>query len=101
MDCPTCNSQMVQGEISFEIGLEDLVIGGRGLSPIVFRSPDGADISVIAPSDANPAYRCESCGHFMIVTDPEYSDTECLVCKTVMPAGTSLCPKCGWTYKDD
>jgi hypothetical protein len=92
---------MIEGEISFEIGLEDLIIGGRALSPIVFRTPDGAALPVIAPSDVKPAYSCESCGYFMIVTDSEYKEVECLACKTIIPAGTSACPKCGWTYKDD
>src|ERR1051325_11619595 len=101
MDCSSCKSPMIPGEISFEATLGDLVTGGQQISPIVFRAEDGAAVPVIYPSDSNPAYRCESCGHFMIVTDPEYTDTQCVVCKTAMPAGTTSCPKCGWTYKGE
>lgn len=95
---------MIQGEISREARnpdlalLEDLVLGAQQVSPLVFRTADGA-VEVVDLSD-NSAFKCGACGNFMIITDPEFTDTECLVCKTAMPAGTSSCPKCGWTYKD-
>jgi hypothetical protein len=97
---------MIQGEISHEAGnvdlalLEDLVLGAGHVSPIVFRAPDGAAELLNLPN-GNPAYRCQACSYVLIITDPDYTDTECLVCKTAMPAGMSSCPKCGWTYKDD
>jgi RNA polymerase subunit RPABC4/transcription elongation factor Spt4 len=97
---------MIRGEISHEAGnadlalLEDLVLGAhRVSSPIVFRAADGGAVEVVNPSGS--AFKCESCGNFVIITDPEYTDIECLVCKTAMPAGTNSCPKCGWTYKTD
>ena len=99
MDCPTCNSPMSEGEISFEVSLAELVVGGSAFSQLVFREPHGKAVVVMNQSDGNAALRCKSCGHFLIITDPEYSDTECVVCKTPMPVGTSSCPACGWTYK--
>ena len=98
---------MIQGEISHEAGnvdlalLEELVLGAyRVSSPIVFRAADGGAVEVVNLS-GNSAFKCESCGKFTIITDPEYTDIECLVCKTAMPAGINSCPKCGWTYKND
>ena len=106
MNCPTCNLPMIQGEISGEAGnpdlalLEDLVLGAQQVSPLVFRAADGGTVEVVDLS-GNSAFKCEACGNFMIITDHEFTDTECLVCKTAMPAGINSCPKCGWTYKND
>jgi hypothetical protein len=33
------------------------------------------------------------------VFEGEDSPVECLSCNSVLPAGTSKCPSCGWTYK--
>jgi len=98
---------MIPGVISREAGdpelalLEGLVLGSYPVSsPIVFRAADGGAAEVVNLS-GNSAFKCGSCGNFMIITDPEFTDTECLVCKAAMPAGMNSCPKCGWTYKDD
>src|SRR5215813_4629476 len=96
---------MIEGEVSLEAGnpdlglLEDLILGAHRVLPIVFRAADGGTLEVMNLSAGNPAFKCGSCGSFMIITDAEYSDTNCVVCKTLMPGGTSSCPKCGWTYK--
>jgi hypothetical protein len=96
---------MIQGAISHEVAnldidlLEALVLGSSSRAePLVFRAPDGTAEIIRLPGD--PAYSCESCNVFLIITDPEYNETECLVCRTVMPAGTASCPKCGWTYRE-
>ena len=26
--------------------------------------------------------------------------TVCLICRTAIPAGSAMCPKCGWSYAD-
>ena len=98
---------MIEGEILSEGTtnpdlslLEDLVLGVGPSSPILFRAA-GAAAEVINICSGNPAYRCESCGHVLINTDPEFTDIECLVCRTAMLAGTTSCPRCGWTYKEE
>ena len=82
--------------------LEDLLLGESRDSPIVFQ-PDEGDAEFLQLSKGNAAFKCESCGRFIIITGPdaEYTDTECLECRTPMPAGITSCPKCGWTYKED
>src|SRR5262245_3397609 len=105
MDCPTCKSAMIQGEILHDAKnvdlalLEDLVLGATRLLPIFFRTPDGAVELMNLPG--NPAYKCEPCSLYLLITNPEYTDVECLVCRTAMPAGTTSCPKCGWTYEEN
>jgi ribosomal protein L40E len=39
------------------------------------------------------------------VSEKDYQDekyrnqpTECIMCKTTIPAGATACPKCGWSY---
>ena len=32
-------------------------------------------------------------------TDPNSLPTECLTCKTTIPAHADTCPSCGWSYK--
>lgn len=100
MDCPTCNSAMIDGEISLEISLADLVLGSAAFSTLVFRAPGTESVTIMNEADSYPAARCAACGYFTIITDPEFTDTHCLVCKSLMPAGTASCPKCGWTYKE-
>ena len=87
---------MIEGEISMEITLTDF---GPGPT-LVFQGANRTAAAVMNPGDSKPAVRCESCGHFMIITDAEYTDTQCVVCKTVIGAGISSCPSCGWTYKE-
>ena len=91
---------MSEGEISMEVPLTDFVLGSGEGSTLVFKGANQIAVAVMNPSDSKPAVRCESCGYFMIITDAEYTDTQCVVCKTVMSAGTSSCPSCGWTYKE-
>jgi len=91
---------MNEGEVSMEIRLPDFVLGSPGGSTLLFADTNQIAVAVMNPSDRKPALRCESCGYFMILTDAEYTDTQCVVCKSVMPAGTSSCPACGWTYKE-
>jgi len=91
---------MRQGEISLEIALSDLLLGSGGLSTLVFQAPGEDAVGIMNLADSNAAFRCESCGNLTIITDSEYIDTECLVCKAVIPAGTYACPQCGWTYKE-
>ena len=96
---------MISGEISLEAPIIDLVtdlVIGRGgaASTLRFQAANGNPAIVMNEADSLPATRCEACGYFMILTDSEYTDTECLVCRAAMPAGTTACPKCGWTYKE-
>ncbi len=32
--------------------------------------------------------------------DSMAEETQCILCKSVIPVGTDRCPKCGWTYHD-
>jgi len=96
---------MISGEISLEAPIVDLVtdlVIGRGgaASTLRFQDTNGNSAIVMNEADSMPATRCKACGYFMIITDSEYTDTECLVCRAAMPAGTTACPKCGWTYKE-
>ena len=49
---------------------------------------------------------CSSCGRiewffsqFIPPRDKMQEATDCLSCGCVIPAGTSACPQCRWTYK--
>lgn len=99
MNCPTCHSAMTQGEISLETTLADLILGGGTLSELRFREPQRGPVTVLTQSDSKPGFQCETCRHFVIVSDFEFTDSECVVCKAMIPAGVTSCPKCGWTYE--
>ena len=79
----------------------DLVATGAvGSSPqLRFREAARAPATIITSSDSQPGFTCDKYGHFLIVTDLEFTDSECIVCHTSMPAGVTACSKCGWTYK--
>jgi len=99
MDCPACHSPMTQGQIALEGTLADLVIGGSAFSELRFQEPNQKPVTVMTQSDSKPAVTCRTCGLVMIINDFEYTVTECVVCRTAMPAGVTFCPKCGWTYE--
>jgi hypothetical protein len=96
---------MTAGEMSLEVTLADLVTNlvvghGGASSTLRFQETNDKPLTVMHEPDSLPAARCKACGHFVIITDPEYTDSECLVCHTVMPVGRSVCSKCGWTYRE-
>ena len=99
MQCPTCSSPMTQGEIALEVTLADVIMGGGAFSELRFREPNEKPVTIMTQSDSNPALSCKTCGFYVIINDPEHTDTECLVCRTSMAAGVTSCPKCGWTYR--
>jgi hypothetical protein len=93
---------MTSGEALLETPIADLLLlGGGAPSQLCFRESSANTVTIMHETDSNPALQCKSCGYFLIITDPEYTDTECVVCKAPMPARVSSCPKCGWTYKED
>ena len=99
MECPTCRSPMTQGEIALEVTLADLVLGGGAFSELRFQEPEQQPLTIMRQSYSRPAHHCKTCGFFVIVNDLEYTDTQCVVCFTSMPAGLASCPECGWTYQ--
>jgi hypothetical protein len=98
MKCPTCHSLMTKGEMSLENSLVDLLAGGGWYSELRFREPEQKPVAILTQSDSRPGLACKTCGHFLIIGRVEYTDTECMVCHTLMLAGATSCPKCGWTY---
>jgi hypothetical protein len=91
---------MTPGEISLDVNLAEHVIGGAGVfSELRFRETGQAPVTILTPSDSKPGLTCKSCGHFLVINDFEFTDAECVVCHTTMPAGVTTCPKCGWSYK--
>ena len=92
---------MAAGEISLDASIAELVVAhGGAASSLLFREANDKPVTVMNEADSMPAARCRACGYFLIITDPEFTDTECLVCRTTMPAGIDACPKCGWTYQE-
>ena len=100
MECPSCHSPMTQGEIALEVSLADLVVGVGGFSELRFHEPEQEAVTIMSLSDSRPALTCKTCNLFLIIDDLEFTESECAVCRTTMPAGVTSCPKCGWTYKD-
>ena len=93
---------MSPGEISLDVTMVDLALGhGGAFSTLRFQEQNDKTITIMNQADSVPAARCKSCGYFIIITDPEYTDTKCIVCNALMPAGTSSCPNCGWTYREE
>jgi hypothetical protein len=93
---------MAAGEISLDAAIADLVIThGAASSRLRFLETNEKPVTVMHEADSMPAARCKHCGYFVIISDPEYTDTECLACHTAMPAGVTACPKCGWTYREE
>lgn len=82
-----------------EVPLADLAIGAGGLSELYFREPEQDPVTLMTTSDSKPGFNCKTCSLFVIIDDFEFTETECVVCRTTMPAGVTLCPKCGWTYE--
>jgi hypothetical protein len=99
VECPTCRYPMSQGEITLESTFADLVTGGGAFSELRFKEPAQKPVTIMAQSDSQPALHCKTCGFFVIVTDLEYTDAQCVVCFATMPAGVTSCPECGWTYQ--
>ena len=83
--------------------IADLLLGGgHGSSTLVFQEPNEEVIAVMNEGTRLPAATCKSCGHYLIIVpDPEYTDSQCMACKAVMPAGVTACLKCGWTYNEE
>jgi hypothetical protein len=90
---------MTPGEIILEGTLADMVMGGGGFSELRFREPAQKPVTIMTHSDSKPALTCKTCSFFVILNDPEFTDTECVVCHTGMLGGVTSCPKCGWTYQ--
>jgi hypothetical protein len=90
---------MAHGEISLGISLADLVAGGGGFSELRFLEPNQEPVTIMTLSESVPALSCKICRSFLIITDLDHTESECVVCHTKMPAGVTSCPKCGWTYK--
>jgi hypothetical protein len=90
---------MTEGEITLEVPLADLVIEDGGLSELCFLEPGQEPVVIMTTSDRKPGLTCKKCSFFIVINDLEYTETECLVCRTSMPAGVTSCPKCGWSYK--
>ena len=99
MKCPTCHSEMTAGEIALETTVADWATGGAGFAELRFRQTGANPVRILGQSESQPGVRCDPCGHFVIITDAEFTDTTCLVCSTKMAAGVATCPNCGWTYK--
>lgn len=89
---------MTQGEISLEVSLGNLVAGAGGLSELRFLEPNHKPVAIMTTSESLPALSCKTCRSFLIINDPDYTESECVVCHTKMPAGVTSCSKCGWTY---
>ena len=98
MECPTCGAEMTRGEISLENSAADLMLVGGGFSELLFHERGQQAIAVLVQPGTHPAMSCSECGHFLIITNPEFTDTQCVVCNSAMPAGVSTCANCGWTY---
>ena len=52
-------------------------------------------------------YVCAECGHLMwfasdaVSTEKdEAQPATCLACRAIIPAGSTACPKCGWSYQE-
>lgn len=82
-----------------EVPFSDLVIGVGGLSELHFREAEQEPVTIMTTSDSKPGLNCKTCNLFILMDELEHTETECVVCRTTMPAGVTLCPKCGWTYE--
>ena len=69
-----------------------------GQVSLVFRSSDQDRCAVLRFMDRKAALRCAACETVMI-TSSEMTEAPCLQCGEMMGPGISVCPKCGWTYK--
>jgi RNA polymerase subunit RPABC4/transcription elongation factor Spt4 len=99
MDCPMCHSRMTPGEITLEGTWVDIVSGGGGFSEVRFQAEGREPVTIMAHAEVKPALTCAACNFFMILNDPEFTETACLICQAIMPGGVSRCPECGWTYQ--
>src|SRR4030088_1309526 len=99
MNCPSCHHPMTPGEIGLESTLADIVMGGGAFSELRFTESKQKPVSVMLQSDSKPALYCKMCGMVMIINDMAFTETECVVCHTRMPAGITSCPKCAWIYE--
>ena len=83
--------------------IADLLLGGgHGSSTLVFQEPNEEVIAIMNQGARLPAATCKSCGHYLIIIpDVEDTESQCMACKAVMPAGVTACLKCGWTYKEE
>jgi hypothetical protein len=98
MECPTCHSPMTEGERSMDVTLADFVMGGGGSSELRFHESEQKPLTILAMGKSRPGLTCQTCGHFLIITNLEFTDAQCVICRTLIPAGARSCPKCGWTY---
>ena len=90
---------MTRGEITLDFHLTDFVMGSGGISELSFSKPEQEPVTIMTTFDSKPGLRCEICRLLIVIDDLEQTETKCVVCKTMMPAGVTSCPKCGWTYE--
>ena len=97
---------MTKGDLGLEPTLIGVVtnIATAGVSDLelFFREPNQKRLPIMTPYDTRQAFGCKACRLIVFWTDDkeEPTDTECLVCRTTIPADASSCPKCGWTYEE-
>jgi hypothetical protein len=89
---------MIEGEISLESTVADVLTDGGGFAELRFHEPQEQPTTILTHSNRKPGLGCKDCGHFLIIGDLEYTSSECLVCHSAMDAGVTTCPKCGWSY---
>jgi predicted RNA-binding Zn-ribbon protein involved in translation (DUF1610 family) len=95
MNCPTCSNKMITGTLALN-GVSG--IRGLGVPGLFFIQEQQDRLCILAVAQARIAYCCEECGT-VIISGRDATESHCLDCGEAMAAGITVCPKCGWTYK--
>lgn len=114
MNCPYCQTTMNEGTSRIQGTLFGVLAIGLSWMKLFFTdATTHKRITVLQPWIDRRSHCCPRCGATIISGighgnfpegremgfDDSMEDTECLECGNVIPAGKSVCEKCGWTFK--
>ena len=113
MDCSVCGATLREGRLAVRRHLfEQIDFRSDRKTQVHFVPADGSDEIELDRWQDSLALMCESCGMVVLdlrsegpdirtVPDDRSEEAECLSCRSMIPAGSDTCPKCGWSYNEN
>ena len=113
MNCPVCGAKLREGRLAVRRHLfEHIDFRFDRKAQVHFVPADASDEIELDGCQDSLSLMCESCGLVVLdlrspgpdirtVPDDQSEDAECLSCQSTIPAGSDVCPICGWSYNEN